>query len=346
MSYNVKIMDVAESTAPYYWGIDIGGTGIKLGLVDELGQTVAFSKLPTREGEGPDAAMDLIRDSINETERELGLVGKVPHIGLGSPGPMDLVAGTLVEPPQLPSWWGYRIVDAVTQRLQRPVAFLNDASAAAFGEFWLGTAKEDSSMVLLTLGTGVGGGVIIDSELVNGVNSCGSECGHMIVNPADDAQLCVWGGGRGRLEAYASASGVVQRTRQRLAEGATSSISGMLGGNDCELTAIKVYQAAMDGDALALEIVDETARWLGIGITTIVHITDPGSIVLGGAMNFGGPDCELGRRFLDGIRKEFKLRTFANVYAGTTIKFATLGANAGYLGVAGYARKKHQSTTS
>ena len=343
MSYDAKLIDVTDSTAPYYWGIDIGGTGIKLGLVDDEGRTVAFTKIPTREGEGPDAAMDQIRDSVVETEKSLGVVGKVPQIGLGSPGPMDLKEGLLVEPPQLPSWWGFKIVDALTERLGRPISFLNDANAAAFGEFWLGSGQGDTSMVLLTLGTGVGGGVILDSELVNGVNSCGSECGHMIIDPSPDAQLCIWGGGRGHLEAYASASGVVQRTRQRLTEGAKSSISGMLGGNDSELTAKKVYEAAMEGDELALEIVDETGKWLGIGITSIVHMADPGSIVLGGAMNFGGPGCELGERFLDGVRAEFKRRTFANVYAGTTIKFATLGANAGYLGVAGYARKEHQA---
>ena len=196
-------------------------------------------------------------------------------------------------------------------------------------------------MFLLTLGTGVGGGGIVNDELVNGVNSCGSECGHMIVDPAPDARLCAWGGGRGHLEAYASASGVVQRTRQRLTEGAKSSLSGLLGGNDSELTAKRVYDAAMEGDSLALELIDETGRWLGIGVTTIVHLFDPGSIVLGGAMNFGGPDCEIGQRFLTTIREEFRSRTFASVFEGTTLEFATLGPDAGYLGLAGYARKEN-----
>jgi glucokinase len=125
-----------------------------------------------------------------------------------------------------------------------------------------------------------------------------------------------------------------------LTEGAESSLSGLLGGQDSELTAKKVYEAAVGGDGLALEIVDETARWLGIGVTTLVHTLDPGSIVLAGAMNFGGPDSPIGNRFLKGISDEFRGRTFDNVYQGTTIKFATLGADAGYLGAAGYARKE------
>ena len=182
-------------------------------------------------------------------------------------------------------------------------------------------------MILLTLGTGVGGGIIVDGELVNGVNSFGSECGHIIVDSSATAQLCVWGGGRGQLEAYASASGVVQRTRQRLTEGATSSLSGLLGGENNELTAKRVYQAAVEGDELALEIVDDTARWLGIGVTTLVHTLDSGSVVLGGAMNFGGQDSPIGQRFLQGIIQEFKQRTFENVFEGTNIKFATLGAD-------------------
>ncbi len=335
-----EIQPIEKAMAPFYWGIDIGGTGIKLGLVDQQGYTVAYEKIPTREPEGAPAAMKRIADIVQEAEKRLGVVGKVPHIGLGAPGPMDLPKGTLVAPPQLPSWWGYPIVAELTELLGRPISFLNDANAAAFGEFWIGTGRDSDSMILLTLGTGVGGGIIVDGELVNGVNSFGSECGHILVDPSPQARLCVWGGGRGQLEAYASASAVVGRTRDRLTQGAESSLSGLLGGADSELTAKKVYDAAKNGDALALEIVDETARWLGIGITSLVHSLDPGVVTLGGAMNFGGAECEIGKRFLNGIIEEFKGRTFENVFAGTSIAFATLGADAGYLGLAGYARKQ------
>lgn len=332
---------VQQSQGPYFWGVDVGGTGIKLGLVDDLGQTVAYEKIPTREPEGAPAAVANVAKITSDAEKNLGLVGQVAQIGLGAPGPMDLPKGLLVAPPQLPSWWGFNIRDAVADAMGRPVSFLNDANAAAFGEYWLGAGSEFESMVLLTLGTGVGGGIVIDGELVNGVNSCGSECGHMIVDPSPTAQLCVWGGGRGHLEAYASASGVVQRTHQRLTEGAESCLSGCLGSTDRELTAKRVYEAARDHqDPLAFEIIDETARWLGIGITSLVHAVDPGMIALGGAMNFGGADCEIGQRFLKKTFDEFASRTFDIVAKGTTISFASLGADAGYLGVAGYARKE------
>lgn len=348
MTQSPEITDLSHAEPPFCWGIDIGGTGIKIGLVDEVGQTLAFDSIPTRESEGPDAALDRITAVVERVQQALDVADKVDCIGLGAPGPMDLPRGYLVAPPQLPSWWDFPIRDKVAELLGRPVSFLNDANAAAFGEYWLGSGRDDESMVLLTLGTGVGAGIIVHGQLINGVNSFGSECGHMIVDSSPTAQLCVWGGGRGQLEAYASASGVVQRTRQRLTEGATSSLSGLLAGDNSELTAKRVYEAAVQGDQLALEIIDETARWLGIGVTTLVHTVDPGLIVFGGAMNFGGPESPVGQRFLDGISAEFRGRTFENVFAGTTIKFATLGADAGYLGVAGYARQesKTRSRTS
>jgi glucokinase len=337
MAQSPSITDVSRGRAPFYWGIDVGGTGIKIGLVDDIGQTLAFEKIPTLESEGPDRAMKRVQRVIEDFEKHhLGVAGQAGRIGLGAPGPMDLQRGYLIAAPQLPSWKDYPIRDTVSTLLGRPVSFLNDANAAAYGEFWLGSGREDSSMVLLTLGTGVGGGIIVDGELVNGVNSFGSECGHIVVDSSPTAQLCVWGGGRGQLEAYASASGVVQRTRQRLTAGAESSLAAL----DQELTAKIVYEAAVEDDGLALEIIDETARWLGIGVTTLVHTLDPGSIVLAGAMNFGGAESAIGQRFLQGISAEFRSRTFENVFEGTTIKYATLGADAGYLGVAGFARKE------
>ncbi|GAA4443931.1 ROK family protein [Novipirellula rosea] len=340
MSDTPNITPISDASAPFFWGIDIGGTSIKIGLVDDEGHTLAFERLPTRESEGPTAATQRIAAVIQDIEGQLGISDKVRRVGLGAPGPMDLSTGYLVAPPQLPSWWDFPIRDSIAKMLERPVSFLNDANAAAYGEFWLGSGRNDQSMLLLTLGTGVGGGIIIEGELVNGTNSFGSECGHIIVDPSPTAQLCVWGGGRGQLEAYASASAVVQRTRQRLTEGAKSSLSGLLGGGDSELTAKRVYEAAKDGDPLALEIVDETARWLGIGLTTLIHTLDPGSVVLGGAMNFGGANCCIGKRFLSKISEEFRVRTFENVFEGTTITYATLGGDAGYLGVAGYARRQ------
>lgn len=337
MSQSVRTASISEAKSPFFLGVDVGGTSIKVGLVDDLGRVLVFESLATREADGPPAAMQRVTELLRQFTDLLGLgTGDVAAIGLGAPGPMDLAAGTLVAPPQLPSWWNFNLRDCLAELTGLPVAFTNDANAAAYGEFWLGTGELVSSMVLLTLGTGVGGGIISEGHLLGGANSFAGEAGHLLVNPAPDARLCAWGGGRGQLEAYASASAVVMRTRQRLDEGAASS----LGRGGTELTALQVYRAALEDDPLALEIIDEAARWLGVGITSVVHVLDPGLVVIGGAMNFGGQESSVGRRFLAAVIAEFRDRTFENVFAGTTISFAKLGADAGYLGAAGYARQR------
>jgi len=345
MSMPAEPIALQQGLAPFFWGVDVGGTNIKIGLVDDSGQTLAYQSIPTEVQLGPQGAVDRIATFISTQEERIGkhAAGEIRGVGLGTPGSMDLPKGILVEPPNLPGWWYFPIRDALASATGREVVFVNDANAAAYGEFWLGAGRDHDSMILLTLGTGVGGGVIVDDELVNGVNSFGSECGHIIVDPSPTARLCAWGGGRGHLEAYASASAVVRRTLDRLRNPAgrvAPSLLDALGAGDGKgLTAKKIYEAALQGDSVALEIIDETAWWLGVGITTLVATLDPGLVVLGGAMDFGGASSPIGQRFLEGIREEFRRRAFANVVAGTTIQFASLGGRAGHLGAAGYARK-------
>ena len=338
---NPENSKLADREAPFYWGVDVGGTGIKIGLVDSNGKVLVFEALLTGEAEGGPAAMSRVADAIALHEAALGVIGQVPMIGLGAPGPMDLNAGTLVQPPQLPSWWGFPIVSDLSTRTGRRVVFLNDANAAAYGEYWLGPGKISRSMLLLTLGTGVGGGIINEDELINGVNSFGSECGHILIDSGPNARACPWGGGHGQLEAYASASAVVARTIERLGGKDSNAAASSLQQIDPSiLTAKEIYLAAKQNDALATEIIDETAFWLGVGVTTLVHTLDPGVVVLGGAMNFGGEDDPVGQRFLAGVVEQFRKRTFDNVFAGTTIKYASLGSDAGFLGLAGYAKKR------
>lgn len=335
MSQSVRTTSTADAQRPYFLGVDVGGTGIKIGLVDNNGQTLAFETLPTNEPEGPTAAMRRVVTVLQQFVDHLAIdLADIAAIGLGAPGPLDLATGVLVEPPQLPNWWNFNLRACLAELTQRPVSLNNDANAAAIGEFWLGSGKSASSMVLLTLGTGVGGGIISEGRLINGKNSFGGEFGHLMIDPSPTARLCAWGGGRGQFEAYASASAVAIRTRQRLAEG-TASLLGKIEG---EVTPLDVFHAAERGDDLAINIIEETAQWLGIGITTIVHVLDPGMVVIGGAMTFGGAASPVGRYFLATIRREFRHHTFDNVFEGTSIDFAALGADAGYLGAAGYAR--------
>ncbi len=329
------ILPAAQAVRPFYLGIDVGGTGIKIGVVDDEGKTLGFTSIPTEEPRGPADAMARVSAAVTGLLASIGLSGKdIVRVGLGTPGSQDISKGMLIEPPNHPHWHHFPIVKCLEDAIKISVSFANDANAAAFGEFWVGTGKVYSSMVLLTLGTGVGGGIIIDDQLVVGHNSFGGECGHMIIDPRPDARLCVWGGGRGHLEAYASASAVVQRAKEELFAGAISSLQ-----KDLEsLTTKRIYEEAVTGDAFSLKIIDETADYLALGIATIVHTLDPGLIVLGGAMNFGGMRSTVGKRFLNRVEGTFRERSFEYVANGTKIEFASLGGDAGYLGAAGIAR--------
>lgn len=308
--------------------------------VDDRGQTLGYDEIETHEPDGPMQAVVRTVQACQQIAAKVGLsIPEVTRVGLGTPGTMDLKRGMFLQPPNLPNWWEFPIRDRLSEAIGRPVSFVNDANAAALGEFWIGSGEKFDNLVLLTLGTGVGGGIIVDGHLINGINSFGSECGHIIVDCRPDARLCVWGGGRGHLEAYSSASAVAQRAEEGLRKGRASSLVRLAMAGKA-ITAKRVYEAAEQGDEFALEIIDETAFFLGVGITSLVHTIDPGIVVLGGAMNFGGSKSHVGRRFLERIRQEFGERTFPNVKAGTVIDFATLGADAGYLGAAGYARQE------
>lgn len=345
MTYERPFLPLEKAESPFFYGVDIGGTNIKIGLLDNLGRTLAFERIATREAEGPEQAVVRSAETCKELCVRIGAdPQQVPRAGLGAPGPLCLKRGLLLNPVNLPHWHNFKVQDALAKELEIPVSFVNDANAAAFGEYWVGTGEQFDSLALFTLGTGVGGGLIVEGKLINGLNSFGSETGHTIVDSRPDARLCVWGGGRGHLEAYASASAVAARVSERILAGATTSLTAILDDGK-SVTAKHVYEAAVAGDGLSLEIIDETAFYLGVGTANVVHAIDPGIVVFGGAMNFGGPDCEIGQRFLAGITREFQRRTFPNVVEGTKIEFATLGGAAGHIGAAGIARVDHQMAT-
>ncbi len=333
------ILPIAQAQSPFFLGVDVGGTNIKIGLVDDAGMTLAFKSIATQEPAGPEQAVQRISRTCHGLCSSVDLnISDVAQVGLGTPGTMCLKRGVLLQPPNLPNWHEFPIRQSLSDATGRPVTFVNDANAAAFGEFWIGTGAKYESLAMLTLGTGVGGGIISEGHMINGSNSFGSESGHIIIDCRPDARLCVWGGGRGHLEAYASASAVASIASERLHAGAKSCMRSIFDKHGT-VTAKQVHEAALLGDDFALALVDETAYYLGIGVATTVHTTDPGLVVLGGAMDFGGRDCPIGNRFLQGIVNEFKNRTFENVYRGTKIDFATLGGDAGYLGAAGLARQ-------
>ena len=337
----VQTVSLDESQPPLYLGVDLGGTTTKIGLVDDLGRVVEQTEMPTGHERGPDDAVQRIAQAIEQLDvRARPSAKPVAAIGLGTPGTMDLPGGTMLEPPNLPSWRQFPIRDRLAEATGKPVVFCNDATAAAFGEYWVGSGREFRSMILLTLGTGVGSGVILDGDSLDGENSHGAECGHIIIDCSDTGRPCTCGR-RGHLEAYCSALSVVKRTEEALAGGAASSLAERLQRGE-KLTTLLLAEEAGRGDALSLRIVLETAKYLAFGIVTLLHTIDPAAVVLGGAMNFGGPGSALGKRFLQRVREVVRENAFPVPAARITIGFASLGGSAGLIGAAGIARRDQQ----
>ncbi len=325
---------------PLFAGVDVGGTNIKVGLVDNDGQIVATTKFPTQQELGPQAAINQARSVLDQLIDESPFSWPdVEAAGLGTPGPMDISRGLILTPVNLPGWRNFPVRDALSIALDKPVTFANDAAAAAYGEFWVGAGRNHDSTVLITLGTGVGGGIIVNNQPIDGSHSHGSEVGHIVIDSTDAARMCGCGH-KGHLEAYASASAIVARTQEVLTERRNSILTQLI-GEASPLSALMVSEAAAGGDDLACQIVAETAIYLGRGITILAHVIDPSAFFLGGAVDFGGAETELGRHFLDLVCAEVKKNSFPVIADQLTIEFAQLGSEAGFVGAAGLGRIEH-----
>ncbi len=328
---------------PLFLGIDVGGTNIKLGVVDDAGGVVGNTQLATEEERGPPDAVARTRQASEELLRSVGLkMTDLAGIGLATPGTQDLKAGSLLHPHNLPHWFSFPIRQCVADAFRLPVAYANDANAAAYGEFWVGSGREFQSIVLLTLGTGVGGGIIIGDLNIEGEHSHGSECGHIIVDNSPQARMCGCGQ-PGHLEAYCSATALIAQAQEKLDGGSATTLRRRVEEGQ-ELSGLLIAQEAQQGDTLAAAMIDDLATWLGLGIVTLIHCVDPGAVILGGAMNFGGHDAPLGRRFLDRVRSVVNARAFPTLARETVVDFAALGGDAGFIGAAGIARLAHART--
>jgi glucokinase len=356
-----------DAQGPFFVGVDLGGTNIKVGVVDDLGRQIMVLdgrwrpmlddhkcpvvklSVPTEVEKGAEDATRRMGETVKRAIRAVGIdASAVPRVGLGSPGTMDIPAGKLIKPVNLlgPGWEGFPIRDRLSEHCGKPVAFANDAGAAAYGEFWVGSGRDYNSLVLLTLGTGIGCGIIVGGASIDGENSHGAECGHIIIDCSENARICGCGQ-PGHLEAYASATALIKRTQEALAAGCTSTLSKRIDEEQQKPEKQRkgipelIAEQAEAGDELSLELMLETARYLGIGVVSLMHTIDPTGVLLGGAMTFGGSGRDLGRRFLARIKQEVQARAFDVLAERTAIEFASLGSDAGYIGAAGIARAEH-----
>jgi glucokinase len=325
-------MTDARISPPFFLGIDLGGTNIKSGVVDDQGRALSSVSVNTQAEEGPRVGLDNLVAAGNRAVKASGCGwAQIAAVGLGSPGTMDIDGGMLLDPPNLPGWNNLPIRQLLSERLKKPVVLQNDGNAAAYGEYWAGAGKNTHSLVMFTLGTGIGGGIVIGGRILQGRHSHGGECGHIVIE-ADHGRRCSCGG-LGHLEAYASATSLVKRALEALETAAGPSLLRSI--EPAQLSSRVISEAAHSGDDLAQRLMRETAHYLAVGAVSLMHTIDPDIVLFGGGM------IAAGDVFLQDIRADIRAMAFPVPAERTRIEYAHLGGEAGFIGAAGWARTHH-----
>ena len=310
-----------------YAGIDIGGTNIKFGLVDETGKVLYKERKPTLPEKGPTPLMHLV---TNISERLLYHAAEeeypVDWVGIGSPGAVDFKTGQVVGPcPNIEGWQGMKIGENLRERLNLPVYVDNDVNAMALAETKFGAGMGASSVVCVTVGTGIGGGIVIDGKVWRGHSSSAAEIGHMTIDY--DGPVCKCGQ-KGCTEVFTSSESIISRVKSRLRKEMTPAFQEQTGGKLDELSIKKVFAAGRKADPVALEVIEETAGYLGAGIAGVVNFLNPEVVVIGGGIIEGGAG------FLEAVAAEIRRRAFGSATEKLKIVKAALGNDAGFIGAA------------
>ncbi len=303
----------------YCFGVDLGGTTVKIGLFDPEGSVLEKWEIPTRKDDNGNNILPDIANAILGKMDEMNITREsVTGVGIGVPGPVDS-DGVIHRAVNL-GWGVMNINDVLGGLLQMPVKAANDANVAALGEMWCGGGKGFENMILATLGTGVGGGIIVEGKILTGAMGAGGEIGHIHMN--DDEQEECGCGNYGCLEQYASATGVVRLAARKLAAVSDDSMLR----ND-ELSAKSVFDAVKAGDKVACEIAEEFGEYLGKGLAAVACVVNPEVIVLGGGVSKAGEIlCEYVSKYYE------KYVHFASRKA--EFRLASLGNDAGIYGAA------------
>jgi len=313
------------SEQQYYVGIDIGGTNIKYGLFDDHGKVLYKEQRPTLVEKGPMPLMHLI---TNISERLLDYAAEedyhIKWLGVGSPGAVDNKSGTVIGPcPNIKGWQGMEIGIILSEHLNMPVYVDNDVNAMALAELRFGAAMGAKSVVCATVGTGIGGAVIIDGKVWHGANATAGELGHITINMNGPKCAC---GNNGCIEAYCSSQMIIETVKSRLNNNMTPIFNDILEGNLDNLNIKKIFSAVKRKDEIALEVIHATAEYLGIGMAGIVNLLNPEIVVLGGGIVDGGGD------FIEVVTKTIKEHAFSSAVEKLRVTKAALGNDAGFIG--------------
>ncbi len=265
----------------YYIGIDLGGTNVKAGVVSDEGDVCSRVEMPTEVDVGQDHSVGRIIQCARNAAAEAGIdASRIRGIGVGSPGPLDIYNGIVVAPVNFPTWKNVPLVEILEDEFKVPAALDNDANVVAYGENWLGAGRDTDNFLCITLGTGVGGGVVCEGSLVHGFDGNAAEIGHISIDYDGPPCRC---GSNGCLEVYCSATGIVRRARAAIAVESPETELANEG-----LTAQRIAEAATAGDAFAQRVYDETGFFLGMGIVTAVALYNSEIVAIGGGVARAG----------------------------------------------------------
>jgi glucokinase len=323
-------------------GVDIGGTNIKTVIVSEECKILSSLSHPTPAKEDKVVFKDLmsgvLKEIINEeylkeiSSSESGMDDLV-GIGFGIAGLIDSKEGVVIDSPNIPNINGLNIKESFEKEFPFPVVVNNDVNTCAYGEKWCGTGKDFDNFIVLTLGTGLGGGFIYKGELYEGA----FEVGHMVIEPNGLFCTC---GSSGCLESYASGRAIVDRATTAMEKGTESILSKCCDGNFYKITPEDIYKAALDGDNLSRELFRPLGHFLGIGIANLINLLSPEAVIIGGGL-VGAWDL-----FIEELNKEVSKRAFKPLYARVKILKTVLNKECGSIGAAGLAfnAAKHSAT--
>jgi glucokinase len=317
-----------ETTPGFILGVDLGGTNIVVGALSEDGSAeYAMRSEPTGADQGAAAVVDRMVRMIETVMAEaIAATGSGREaclgVGVGAPGPLDREKGLVITTPNL-GWTNFPLRDVIAERVGLTVTLDNDANCATLGEWWLGAARGARNVVGMTIGTGIGGGLILGGRLYHGSSDVAGEVGHMTIDVTGRRCKC---GNYGCLEAYASGPSIAERAREALQGDSTSLLHAMAGGDLAHLTAATVYDAAKQGDEVAMEVVTETARFLGTGLGNLLNVFNPDVVVIAGGVT------QAGESLFEPLRREVRRRAFKPAVDACRIVPGELPGTAGVAG--------------
>lgn len=304
----------------YAFGVDIGGTTVKMGIFSDKGEVLDKWEIPTVKDNNGENILKDVAKSIEETLKNKNIdKADVVGVGVGAPGPID-ANGTVFKAVNL-GWGVFNIPEVLSGYLNLPVKAANDANVAAFGEMWQGGGKGHKDMVAVTLGTGVGGGIIVNGQILTGSTGAGGEIGH--IHMMDDETESCGCQNKGCLEQYTSATGIVRLTNRRLAKDNKASVL-----RNGEISAKAVFDAVKAGDELAIEVAQQFGEILGKGLAMVAAVANPEIFVIGGGVS------KAGNILFDYIRPAYEKYAFHGC-RNAEFALATLGNDAGIFGAAG-----------